>query len=98
MSQEARALWVAVVHQALVDATAEPVRRKEASRSTRTHHRILVLNRRRADLWIKGGGRDFREVCALAGIDADALRDAYTGGRINMNALRYGYGSTGKGA
>lgn len=91
-------MWVAVIHQALLDATAEPVRRKDASYSTRTQHRILVLNRFRADLWIRGGGRDFREVCMLAGIDPDALRDRYIAGQIDMASVRYVYGSIGKGA
>ncbi|MYZ46462.1 hypothetical protein [Propylenella binzhouense] len=52
-----RALWAAVLLQAITDATANPVASTE------------VLATARARDWFKGNATDFREVCEAAGLD-----------------------------
>jgi hypothetical protein len=44
--------------------------------------------RRYARSWLDNGGRDFRLVCALAGIDAAFIRDAWRAGRVDGELLR----------
>lgn len=72
----AKRLWQAVIYRALIDAHYTGGN-KDALRE----HRI-------ADEWFRFGGRDFREVCALAGQDPDFVREAYINGRIDMRLLR----------
>lgn len=63
-----RALWVAVITNAINDATGWPpgaARQHEAERM-----------RREARQWLTEGSMDFIDVCCLAGIDPDALREA----------------------
>ncbi|CAJ0861976.1 hypothetical protein AMST5_01446 [freshwater sediment metagenome] len=56
-------LWAAVILQALEDATA-------------TISMADAHERRAAREWFKDAGKDFHEVCALAGMDHDAVRTA----------------------
>ena len=70
-------LWQSVVVKAALDATSN------APSSSDDY-----LAQKMADAWIRRGGSDFKEVCNLAGIDPDFIRDAYIEGRINADLLR----------
>jgi len=70
-------LWQSVVVKAALDATSNP------SSSSEDH-----LAQKQADAWLRAGGADFKEVCNLAGLDPDFIREAYIGGRINADLLR----------
>jgi len=70
-------LWQSVVVKAALDATSNP--------SSSSDDYIAKKN---ADAWLRTGGRDFKEVCSLAGLDPDFIREAYIGGRINADLLR----------
>jgi hypothetical protein len=59
-----RALWCAVLNQALADAAGLP-----ASGLSPT---VLAVARRRVEAWV--GSRDFAEVCDLAGAEPGAVR------------------------
>ncbi|RXF69235.1 hypothetical protein [Hansschlegelia zhihuaiae] len=61
-----RALWCAVIRQALTDAT----RTIAPSEPNRAH-----VEQRQARTWFTGAGKDFRDVCYLAGMDPDAVRE-----------------------
>lgn len=76
MSAE-KMLWQSVVLKAFTDATATEPSGPENKRAKVD-----------ADRWIKHGGRDFRQVCFLAGFDPDFIQHAYTSGRVNPEALR----------
>lgn len=70
-------LWQSVVYKALIDATAlNPYGREDR------------LAKFVADRWFRLGGRDYREVCALAGVDSDFIRDNYMAGKIDGKLLR----------
>lgn len=58
-----RALWLAVVQQAFVDAMNDK-RSKEAAREAE-----------KARLWLLRGSGDFRVACSLAGLEPGAVRD-----------------------
>jgi len=70
-------MWQSVVVKAALDATSNP--------SSSSDDYIAKKN---ADAWLRTGGRDFKEVCSLAGLDPDFIREAYIGGRINADLLR----------
>ena len=70
-------LWQAVVLRAAMDALADNPSSDEDQRAKRD-----------ADRWFRFGGRDFREVCTLAGIDPDFIADAYKSGRIDRRLLK----------
>lgn len=72
MRDSHRALWWAVIHRAVLDATHPKPNSREAK-----------LEKRRADEWFRGGGRDFQMVCAMAGVDAAFIREAYLAGKFN---------------
>lgn len=76
MTPETR-LWQAVLHRAFLDATAKDPSRDEDRWAKRDAHS-----------WITDCGRDFREVCSMAGMDADFLSAAYRAGRFNARLLR----------
>lgn len=44
-----------------------------------------------ADAWLRYGGHDFRDVCAMAGMDQVFIRQAYVTGRINVDILKGGF-------
>ncbi|WP_321829770.1 hypothetical protein [Thalassovita sp.] len=69
-------LWQAVVWVAVADAVSSPV--------TPTKQR----EQEEAYRWIAGAGRNFRFVCALAGMDPDFLPSALRAGRINSEDLK----------
>lgn len=62
--KQERQLWAAVVSQALEDAAGAVVSDGGNNKN----------NRRRARDWFIKGGKDFREVCALADMDPDWIR------------------------
>jgi hypothetical protein len=70
-------MWQSVVVKAALDATS--------NHSSSSDDYIAQKN---ADAWLRTGGRDFKEVCSLAGLDPDFIREAYIGGRINADLLR----------
>lgn len=64
-------LWQAVLAQAINDATRESASRME--------DRVAMLEAR---AWLDRGGHDFRRCCTFAGLDPDAVRDAWRAGRL----------------
>lgn len=58
-----RALWAAVVQQALTDATVPSTAKGAAN------------EQRKARDWFKRAGPDFRQVCTLAGLDPESVHD-----------------------
>ena len=70
-------LWQSVLMQAARDATAPNPGDKETIRA-----------KVEADAWFRRGGKQFRQVCMMAGFDPDFIRDAYIGGRIDGKLLR----------
>lgn len=56
-----RSIWLAVIYQALEDATT-------------TKHATAPVERAQARAWLSSMGKDFREVCALAGVEPDQIR------------------------
>lgn len=76
MTPEKR-LWQTVLMKAALDATADNPYSAENRYA-----------KREADRWFRHSQRDFQTVCALAGMDADFIREAYIDGRINADLLR----------
>lgn len=74
-----RRLWQDVVLRALMDAT-HPAGDEGNSEDAR--------GRRSARQWLREGGKDFRTVCNLAGLDPDFVREKYLAGKICGEALR----------
>lgn len=64
-------LWQAVLAQAINDATRE-------SASSPEDRRAML----EARAWLDRGGHDFRRCCTFAGLDPDAVRDAWRAGRL----------------
>ena len=64
-------LWQAVLAQAINDATRE-------SASSAEDRRAMP----EARAWLDRGGHDFRRCCTFAGLDPDAVRDAWRAGRL----------------
>lgn len=77
ISSEKR-LWQAVVLKAMSDATHPdgPGGSTEQGRATRD-----------AISWLRSGGRDFRTVCHLAGVDPDFIQGAYLSGGVDPQAF-----------
>lgn len=71
-----RQLWQAVVYRAAMDAIC-PETGDDGAR-----------NKREADRWFRRAGKDFRQVCHLAGLDPDFIHDAYVSGRIDPALLK----------
>lgn len=65
-------LWRAVVVRALEDACY--VVRKTGNAKTKWYSPAAGEQREARD-WLIGNGRDFREVCTLAGLDPDAVHE-----------------------
>lgn len=61
-----RALWCAVLRQAVIDATQMP----SATAPKRVH-----AEKRQARAWLTKNSEDFRDVCHLAGMDPEAVRE-----------------------
>ena len=59
-------LWLNVIRQALEDAIAPG----------QSGHDDIALIQRHARAWFEGNGKDFRDVCLLAGLDPDVVREA----------------------
>jgi len=72
-----RRLWQSVIYQAFMDATGnEP------------GYSGGIKAKRDADSWIRRGGRSFRDVCSLAGMDPDFLSEAYKNNRVNRDVMK----------
>lgn len=75
-------LWRTVIAQAISDATFCMLRTNSGkltseipvNRKSRGLERVFDFCAARD--WLSWGGKDFREVCHLAGLDPDAVRDA----------------------
>lgn len=78
-------LFLAVIERAILDAHWSGDRWTAAG-----NPRPEYMEQKRADSWLRSGSRDFYDVCAMAGIDGDFLRDAYRAGRINADLFRGG--------
>ena len=74
-------LWQSVIYRAALDATYPP-QKKRGKRSEAEMARID------ADRWFRQAGRDFREVCNLAGMDPDFVSGAYKAGRFDRTLLK----------
>lgn len=70
-------LWQSVLYRAVMDATDPDPGSDETIRAKRD-----------ALSWLRGGGKDYRKVCSLAGVDPDFIRDAFLAGRINRDLLK----------
>jgi hypothetical protein len=81
MENPERALWQTVILQAMQDACRPYCADGEARKA-----------KREADLWLRYSGKNFRQVCQMAGFDDDFIRDAYTGGRIKTEHLFAAHG------
>jgi hypothetical protein len=69
--KQERQLWAAVILQALDDAAGK-IEYFGGTKEAAERHKRLV--RRRARDWFHYGGKDFKEVCALADMDPDWIR------------------------
>ncbi len=65
-------LWQTVLLTAVLDATSD---RKS-------------LTQAEAEAWLRYGGKQFRKVCHLAGLDPLFIREAYLEGRIDRDLLK----------
>lgn len=74
-----RHLWQSVVFLAVSDALPAPKTRLSAE---------VIRFRDAAAAWIEAGGKDYRKVCHLAGIDPEMLRRAFIERRIDPVILR----------
>lgn len=74
-----RVLWQTVVFQAFIDATWAPKWGTSAENKRA---------KAEADAWIRGCGRNFRFVCALADLDPEFLSRAFVQGRVDPAQLR----------
>jgi hypothetical protein len=74
---DCRDLWCAVLLTALTDVA-------ELQRFGRSK-RVANAGASATVHWV--GSRDFRMVCALAGVDADAVAQAVRGGRLDLAVL-----------
>lgn len=76
MIQEQK-LWQEVVLKAVRDATADDPQKQEDRHA-----------KRQADAWLRTNSRDFRDVCMMADLDPDFIRDSYVAGRVDPEILR----------
>jgi len=76
-------MWQSEVVIGALDATTKPSSSSEE-----------FIAQKQADAWLRTGCADFKEVCNLAGLDPDFIREAYIGGRINADLLRSKEAST----
>ena len=78
------AMWRAVIAQAIADATAVVRPRlakdgravKDRQNEARTYMSEAIRERDKARAWLTGNSKDFRDVCAMAMLDAAAVRDS----------------------
>lgn len=73
-----RALFQAVIIRAIVDAKGSSASEGPSAES---------LAQQQARSWLSGGGRDFKMVCSLAGIEASNVRAAYLSGKLDGISL-----------
>lgn len=76
MNTPEQELWQTVVYNAILESLypGEGRERRNAKRD--------------AIRWIEFGGRDFKRVCSLAGLDPDFIQDAWRAGRFNLADLK----------
>lgn len=76
MSSPQNRLWVRVLLLAASDATYDGIDNRK------------IREREFAERWFRHGGSDFNEVCALAGLEPEAVKRAYMAGRLNGELAR----------
>lgn len=84
-NSEERELWLTVLLHGVKEAL------ELASGLEATH------DRRQADSWVRNGGKDFRLVCYLAGMDPSFIRSNYLNGKISLARLIEGEGGNARG-
>ena len=75
-----KSLWQAVVYKALLDATfpiEEHSRNSDQAKAAHDAHNWLTL-----------ANRDFKFVCANAGLDPDFISEKYKSGLVTYQALK----------
>lgn len=82
-----REMWQAKVIRHLLDALYEP-RRGKRGHPKNAGSAPTPLDTQRAQSWLTGNGRNFRDTCEAAGFDPDFVRDAYLSGRITLDTLK----------
>jgi len=70
-----RQLWCAVLIQMIRDAYSVPTGLNAGSNQAQ-------YAKREADAFLGGNSRDFREVCEMAGVNADHMRALYLSGEL----------------
>jgi hypothetical protein len=84
-----QALWCAVLMRGIADAMNNAPKRQ--MRKYRGQMKMLQTkghtDKVRATDWIGSNCRGFREVCDMAGIDAERVRAAYMEGRIDKKSI-----------
>lgn len=76
-----QAMAQAVIRRALLDAHHASPQSYGDGGTTRNQ-------KSQADAWFRDCGRDFRDICDVAGIDARLLSEKYCAGKINVDILR----------
>lgn len=84
-SRGRRRLWVAVLVQTIRDAYNPPAGLSGGG---------AIKARADAQAFLSNNNRDFREVCEMAGVDADHLRAMYIDGRLEEFAVAWHHSPT----
>ncbi len=70
------ALWRAVIDLAITDATLGLLKGHQGRKPSFRPAAERMAHRDQARTWLLGMGKDFREVCTLALLEPDAVREA----------------------
>ena len=70
------ALWLAVIDQAITDATLGLLKGKPGRKTAMRPSAERTVHKDRARAWLLDMGRDFKEVCNMALLEPDAVRAA----------------------
>ena len=75
-AEACRNVFADAIRRALIDATMDDPQKGDDRRA-----------KREADFWLSSNSRDFREVCDLVGIDAEAFRQLYVSGGLTKERV-----------
>ena len=70
------ALWLAVIDQALTDATLGLLKKRRPGKARGRVAAVRKSHRDQARSWLLGMSEEFREVCWMAGLEPDAVHEA----------------------
>ena len=70
------ALWLAVIDQALTDATLGLLKKRRPGKARGRVAAVRKSHRDQARSWLLGMSEEFREVCWMAGLEPDAVCEA----------------------